>query len=42
MAQGLIREAFPYAEKDKFYPAMPFVTVGCFVGLAIIWLGWLL
>lgn len=30
------------AEKDKFYPATPFVTVGCFIGLAIIWLGWLI
>lgn len=24
------------AEKDKFYPAMPFITAGCFVGYAII------
>ena len=30
------------AEKEKFYPAMPFLTAGCFVGLGIIWLGWLL
>lgn len=26
------------AKKDKFYPAMPFISVGCFVGLGIIWL----
>jgi len=25
------------AKKDKFYPAMPFMTFGCFVGYAIIW-----
>ena len=30
------------AEKDKFYPAMPFVSAGCFIGLAIIWFGWLI
>ncbi len=26
------------AEKNKFYPAMPFISAGCFVGLAVIWL----
>ena len=26
------------AEKKKYYPAMPFITVGCFIGLGIIWL----
>ncbi len=26
------------AEKDKFYPAMPFLTAGCFVGYLIVWL----
>jgi len=25
-------------EKDKFYPAMPFIGAGCFVGLGVIWL----
>ncbi len=30
------------AQEDKFYPAMPFVSAGCFLGLGIIWLGWLL
>jgi presenilin-like A22 family membrane protease len=30
------------AEEDKFYPAMPFVSAGCFLGLGIIWLGWLM
>lgn len=29
------------ADKDKFYPAMPFLTAGCFIGYGIIWLlGW--
>ena len=26
------------AEKNKFYPAMPFLTIGCFLGYAIVWL----
>jgi presenilin-like A22 family membrane protease len=25
-----------YAQKDKFYPAMPFITAGCFVGYGIL------
>jgi uncharacterized membrane protein YkgB len=25
---------FYYSEKGKFYPAMPFISAGCFVGLA--------
>jgi len=29
---------FIKAEKDKFYPAMPFITAGCFIGLALVWL----
>lgn len=29
---------FMYAKKDKFYPAMPFVTAGCLVGYFIVWL----
>jgi presenilin-like A22 family membrane protease len=24
-----------FAEKDKFYPAMPFISAGCFLGWAI-------
>jgi presenilin-like A22 family membrane protease len=28
---------FVRAEKEKFYPAMPFVTGGCFAGLAVVW-----
>ena len=28
---------FVKAEKEKFYPAMPFVTAGCFAGLAVVW-----
>ncbi len=25
---------FYVSEKGKFYPAMPFITIGCFIGLA--------
>jgi presenilin-like A22 family membrane protease len=28
---------FMKAEKDKFYPAMPFVTAGCVAGFGIMW-----
>jgi len=28
---------FVKAEKDRFYPAMPFVTAGCFLGFAVLW-----
>jgi len=31
---------FALAKKDKFYPAMPFVTAGCIVGYLIILLIW--
>jgi presenilin-like A22 family membrane protease len=27
-----------YGKKDRFYPAMPFITVGCFVGFGVVWL----
>ena len=27
---------FVFAKKDKFYPAMPFITVGCFIGYIIL------
>jgi presenilin-like A22 family membrane protease len=27
-----------FAKKDKFYPAMPFISGGCFLGLLIVWL----
>ena len=27
-----------YAKKDKFYPAMPFITAGCFAGWGLMWL----
>ena len=27
---------FIFAKKDKFYPAMPFVTIGCLIGYGII------
>lgn len=29
---------FLFARKGKFYPAMPFLTAGCFVGLAVAWI----
>jgi presenilin-like A22 family membrane protease len=29
---------FARAEKGKFYPAMPFLSMGCFLGLFICWL----
>ena len=29
---------FIKGQKDKFYPAMPFISIGCFIGLGIIWL----
>jgi presenilin-like A22 family membrane protease len=28
---------FMKAGKNKFYPAMPFISAGCFAGLAVIW-----
>ena len=27
-----------YAKKDAFYPAMPFISAGCFVGYSLVWL----
>ncbi|MBD3319403.1 hypothetical protein GF342_05860 [Candidatus Woesearchaeota archaeon] len=27
-----------FAEQNKFYPAMPFLSGGCFVGFAVVWL----
>jgi presenilin-like A22 family membrane protease len=36
-ASGLLF-LFIYSEKKKFYPAMPFITAGIFVGLLIAWL----
>lgn len=29
---------FVFAKKDKFYPAMPFLTTGCLVGWGFMWL----
>ncbi len=26
-----------YAKEKKFYPAMPFISAGCFVGLGVVW-----
>ena len=25
-------------KKDRFYPAMPFISAGCFLGLFVVWL----
>lgn len=27
-----------FAKKDRFYPAMPFITAGCFVGYGMMWI----
>lgn len=29
---------FYYSEKGKFYPAMPFISAGCFIALGIVYL----
>jgi len=29
---------FLYSKKDKFYPAMPYLTSGCLVGYVIVWI----
>lgn len=29
---------FYYGEKNKFYPAMPFMSAACFLGLLVVWL----
>lgn len=29
---------FYYSEKDKFYPAMPFISAGCYVGFGVLYL----
>ncbi len=36
-ASGLLF-LFIYSEKKKFYPAMPFITAGIFLGLLLGWL----
>lgn len=35
LALGLL---FYYSEKGKFYPAMPFISAGCFIALGIVYL----
>lgn len=35
VALGLL---FFYSRKGKFYPAMPFISAGCFIGLGLLWL----
>jgi presenilin-like A22 family membrane protease len=29
---------FFFAKEKKFYPAMPFISAGCFIGLGVVWL----
>lgn len=29
---------FVYAKKDRYYPAMPYISAGCFAGLLVVWL----
>lgn len=29
---------FYYSQKGKFYPAMPFISAGCFLGLGFLWM----
>ncbi|MBI5393509.1 hypothetical protein HZA96_06595 [Candidatus Woesearchaeota archaeon] len=29
---------FVYGDKNKYYPAMPFLSAGCFIGWGIVWL----
>lgn len=33
---------YRFGKKDKYYPAMPFITLGCLIGAGIVWLsfGW--
>lgn len=37
-ATAALAGLFVYAKKGKFYPAMPPIALGCFVGLALVWL----
>ena len=30
-----------FAKKEKFYPAMPFITAGCLLGYALVWFAYL-
>jgi len=36
-AAAALLALFLKAKKDRFYPAMPFVTAGCFAGFALLW-----
>lgn len=35
-ATGALAGLFMYAQKDRFYPAMPFLSIGCIVGLGLV------
>jgi len=28
---------FFYGKKEKFYPAMPFISIACFIGFGFVW-----
>jgi presenilin-like A22 family membrane protease len=38
VTSGALFALFARAEKGKFYPAMPFLSMGCFLGLFACWL----
>jgi presenilin-like A22 family membrane protease len=38
VTSGALFALFARAEKGKFYPAMPFLSIGCFLGLFACWL----
>ena len=37
-ATAALTVLFYYSKKGKFYPAMPFIGAGCFVGLGFLWI----
>ncbi len=37
-ATGSLAVLFYYSKKGKFYPAMPFISAGCFIGLGFLWI----
>ena len=37
-ASGALYLLFYYSKKGKFYPAMPFLSLGCFIGASLSWL----
>jgi len=37
-ATAALATLFSYSQKGKFYPAMPFITAGCFIALGLVYL----